>query len=284
MVVAFDYQRILRDDWLFWIYRNRPGILIEAFARTNPEVTEAIAEISDGAASGDGWISFCSVHPGAILVPDCDFYASGGHAPFRSMGIKPGPGWSERDGGFVWRGSSTGKGPITADEMTPGDSRLIQRTRFCLAVRGMPDVDAKLFSVVQSEDGPRDAARLGAAGIFGDRIDSMSWRSRKFAFDIDGNSNAWSNLFTRLLLGCCVIKIGSPRGFRQWYYADLRPFEHFVPVAADLADLAEKLEWCRGHDRECAAIAAAGQEFALRRTLESEVSSAVGRLNRAFGG
>jgi hypothetical protein len=172
-------------------------------------------------------------------------------------------------------------GLISTPGMEDIDPSLIQRTRLCLLGRGIPDADFKLSRVVQSHD-VEDQERLGRAGILAESIDSATWRARRFALDIDGNSNAWSNLFTRLLLGCCVIKIGSPRGFRQWYYDQLVPFESFVPVRADLSDLRERLEWCRTHDLECRAIAAAGQALALRLTLASERGAAVERINRAF--
>jgi glycosyl transferase family 90 len=283
LTVAFEHRRILRDDWPFEVFRTRAGILIEIFAGTTAEVTEAIATLSDGIESGPGIVSFCSTHRDAILVPDSDFYASRGYADFR-LPDAAGVAWNERDWRIVWRGSSTGRGEkIATEDMRADDPELIQRTRLCLALCGMPNVDAKLINAVQSGDAPRDLARLRAAGILGDPIDPMTWSRRKFALDVDGNSNAWANLFTRLLLGCCVLKIASPKGYRQWYYDELRPFEHFVPVAADLSDLAEKIEWCRSHDRESADIAAAGREFARRRTYEGELARAVETLNRALG-
>jgi glycosyl transferase family 90 len=278
LVLAFDHRAALRDDFRFQVFRNRTGILIELFARTMSAVTQAIATLSDGFECGGGIVSFCSAHRDAILVPDSEFYSLRGYASLRAAAATS-PPWRQRDSRVVWRGASTGRGKIAREEMRVDDRALIQRTRLCLALRGMPNIDAKLVNAVQSDDMPRDLARLRAAGILGERIPEWSWSSWKFALDVDGNSNAWSNLFTRLLLGCCVLKIGSPSGYRQWYYDEMRPFEHFVPVAADLSDLAEKLEWCRSHDRECAAIAAAGCEFARRRTYESEMAAAVETLN-----
>ena len=282
LLLAFDHWPVLSEDRLYHVFTTRPGVLINIFARTAPEVEHGLAEISDGSQSGSGIISFCSAVPGALLVPDCDFYSSEGYAEVRSMAAASGPEWQERDATMIWRGGTTGKGLIATDDLRLDDLRLIQRTRLCLALRGMPKVDAKLSHVAQSAEPERDRARLLAAGIVGDRLEASTWRGRKFAIDIDGNSNAWSNLFTRLLLGCCVLKVGSQRGYRQWYYDDMRPFEHFVPVAADLSDLLEKIEWCRAHDRECSAIASAGQQLALARTLETELSDAVERLNRAL--
>ena len=282
ILVEFDHRRILWDQRMFQVYRQRAGLLVDLFAHTAPGVTEARAEISDGSESGDRWISFSSPHPGAILIPDCDFCDSLGYAVIRRLTFGPGPDWQDRAAGFCWRGSTTGLGLISTPGLEPDDPSLIQRTRLCLLARGIPDADFKLSRVVQSRDAG-DPGRLARAGILGESTALATWRHRKFALDIDGNSNAWSNLFTRLLLGCCVIKVGSPRGFRQWYYDQLVPFENFVPVAADLLDLRERLQWCRTHDPECRAIAAAGQALAMRLTLESERKAAVERLNRAFG-
>jgi len=42
-----------------------------------------------------------------------------------------------------------------------------------------------------------DTARLAAAGMLGDFIDPPALARLQVAIDIDGYSNAWSNLFTR---------------------------------------------------------------------------------------
>jgi len=72
--------------------------------------------------------------------------------------------------------------------------------------------------------------------------------------------------------------------FRQWYYDRLMPWRHFVPVRADMSDLVEKIAWCRGHDGECAAIAAAGRAFAHAVTVEAEIADAARRLQAAEAG
>jgi hypothetical protein len=105
----------------------------------------------------------------------------------------------------------------------------------------------------------------------------------KFAIDIDGNSNAWSNLFTRLVMGCCILKVASPSSYRQWYYSDLQPWTHYVPVKADLSDIVGQIAWCRSNLDECERIAARGQEFAMARTCETETAAGVARLCEAAG-
>ncbi len=96
----------------------------------------------------------------------------------------------------------------------------------------------------------------------------------KFAIDIDGWTNAWSNLLIRMHFGCCVLKVASADGYRQWWYDRLRPWEHFVPVRADMADLAEKVDWVRSNDVEAKAIASRGQQLARSMTLASETAIA----------
>jgi hypothetical protein len=258
--------------------------MIVLFSSAADSIGHAVADISDGdqGPAGDAMIA-CAVEPDALLVPDWEFYGTKGYAAVRRHAATKPISWAKRDPTIVWRGSTTGAGTVASDAMGPEQTELIQRTRMCLLLRGQSGIDAKFATVVQDATRELARAQLKAARIFGERIDALSWDARKFAIDIDGNSNAWSNLFTRLLLGCCVIKIGSKLGFRQWYYDGLRPWEHFVPVAPDMTDLIEKIEWCRTHEQACKEIAGNGQRFAMRRTYETEMQDAVERIERRLG-
>ena len=81
-----------------------------------------------------------------------------------------------------------------------------------------------------------------------------------------------------------MLKVGSASGFRQWYYDRLVAWRHFVPVAADMADLADKLAWLRAHDAEARAIGEAGRELAMAMTVESETVAAHGAFRLALEG
>ena len=63
-------------------------------------------------------------------------------------------------------------------------------------------------------------------------------------------------------------------GFRQWYYDQIKPFEHYVPVSADMADFDEKIEWVRSHHAEAKAIAERGQALARTLTFASQAQRA----------
>ncbi len=125
--------------------------------------------------------------------------------------------------------------------------------------------------------------RLRRCGVLGGKIRQSAWGGYKFALDVDGHTNAWSNFFARLRLGCCVLKIQSARGYRQWYYDRLKPWHHYLPVRADMSDLIEKIDWCRDHEAECATLANARRQFAHAMTVESEIEDAVQRLETAVG-
>ena len=65
--------------------------------------------------------------------------------------------------------------------------------------------------------------------------------SDRGVFDVDGNSNAWSSFFWKLRSGSVTLKVESP--FEQWYYGRLKPWVHYVPVAANLSDVDRAIDY-----------------------------------------
>lgn len=290
IAVAFDFRRLHLDGGaLFGIYAARPALFVHLLRYADPAVEAFVGTIDDdvyGRLAG-----FSANEPDPILVPDPDFFNSRGYAAVRSLAANPVP-WKSRSETIAWRGSTSGTHPgsappavlrVTLDDMSPGNPALIQRVRMCLLMKEVAGTDAAFSNVVQTSDPGDDRRRLVEAGILRGELPLAEWRNRRFAIDVDGNANAWSNLFCRLLLGCCVIKIGSERGFRQWYYDDLVPWRHYVPVAADMSDLSEKIDWCRSHPDACETIADEGRTLAMSMTFEREMARGVDAINRAFG-
>jgi hypothetical protein len=132
-----------------------------------------------------------------------------------------------------------------------------------------------------SDSNIHDAKCLRAideAGLRKPRIEKMEFVNFKLALDIDGHSNAWSGLFLNLLMGCCTVKVGSPRQFRQWYYPKMQAWEHYVPVASDLGDLNEVVSRCLDGGIDIETIGRRGREFAEGLTFESEIAELAARL------
>jgi hypothetical protein len=276
--VGVDLASMKNDAFIYRMLYARLPVVLRIFSQAGSSVRSVGADLSDGSDVPSGWMAFCSNRNDVVLVPDPVFFNSGGYAEFRNLSSTV--PWAERVGIVLWRGTLTGVGAATSETMRADDSSLRQRTRMCLILNGISGTDVKIHKI-ENNISAVDRERLARYGLIGKKIKQASWTKHKFAVDVDGHTNAWSNLFIRLLLGCCTLKISSQYGFRQWYYNKLKSWEHFIPVRADMSDLVEKIDWCRAHDDECARIARAGAAIAQSMTVDSEVRDAVFRLGSA---
>ncbi len=258
-------------------FRQRLPVAVHIFSRVAAwkHAVININDLTDDAKE----IGFCSNNPDTLLIPDPDFFNGNAYQDLRYELPQQRP-WHERQDTIVWRGSTTGIRATFPDEdfTAPG---VLPRIRMCALLKSVPLVDAKIYQCVQTEDAALQEHRLRSGGLFGDWIPMRNWIDRKYAIDIDGNANAWSNLFTRLLLGCCVIKVASQN--RQWYYDRLVPWVNYIPVRHDLSDLADVISWCRDHAADCARIAAGGQQLAKYMTIGTETEDAVQRIHEQLG-
>jgi hypothetical protein len=77
------------------------------------------------------------------------------------------------------------------------------------------------------------------------------------------------------------------RPHREYFFGDIQPFRHFIPVARDLSDLLERIEWLRANPKREAEIVAEAQHFARSRlTRQAAVEAWAGLLEKhvAAGG
>lgn len=81
----------------------------------------------------------------------------------------------------------------------------------------------------------------------------------KYILHIDGHVSAY-RLSLEMTSGCCLLLVDSP--YFLWFRPLLKPFQHFVPVKADLSDLVERIRWCRKNDDACKQIAQNSADFA----------------------
>ncbi|HRO15049.1 MAG TPA: glycosyl transferase family 90, partial [Paracoccus sp. (in: a-proteobacteria)] len=71
-------------------------------------------------------------------------------------------------------------------------------------------------------------------------------------------------------------------GWEVYYSALFSPWEHYIPVAAGCADLAERLDWARRHPAACIAMSAAARavvaelsDFPAQREMMRRVAAAL---------
>lgn len=201
-------------------------------------------------------------HEAVGLIPDFYYIHSRG---YRDLHAHETPLWRERSPVIGWRGSVTGPGPYTAADEIP-------RVRLALACRDLALTDVKIFGVHSTMESvfppDRISAFMAEQGLEGERWWLTHYGTLRHVIDIDGHANAWG-LLEKLALGCCVLKVGSP--YEQWYYGRMRAWEHYVPVAPDLSDLRERIDWCHAHESACEWIASNGAALARSLTIEREL-------------
>lgn len=260
---------------------HRTANFLHFLASCPRAVRSVFANISDGNFQSAAPFAMAARHPDVIPLPDNYFFNTGGFVAIRRQAEGKPVAWNARSAILRWRGSASGDYRI--DPIGPGskdDSRVLPRIRMALILKGHPGCDIGFAGKFIPEN---VRLILKEAGLDSDFIPEEDWINDKFALDIDGYTNTWSNFLVRMHLGCCVIKVDSQHGYRQWYYDRIRAWEHFVPVKSDMSDLVEKIEWARAHDAEAGTIAANGQAFARSMTFESETRRAVAAICAANG-
>jgi hypothetical protein len=243
-------------------------------------VTEMTVTVSDGNYASRARFAPSSNRDDIVAIPDPYFCNTGGFAGWREKSDVAHCDWAQRSASVVWAGAGTGMGTFDPDLAAACPKRIAQRLRLCLALREVPDAQGRLYYVEPGDITMEVLRRHGLATGF---MPEEDWMFRKFAVDIDGHTNTWSNLLVRFHLGCCVLKVDSQHGYRQWYYDRIRPWEHFIPVRADLSDLAEKIDWARSNDVRSREIAGNGRAFARTLTYEAFMEPGQGSDHGGYG-
>lgn len=203
----------------------------------------------------------------AMPFPDYDFVGHQGYAALFDQ-LEPVP-WRQRRPSALWRGSPTGALPAS------GRVEDMPRVRLCrLAAASDGRVDAGLHRLVDIDRFPpgTDAA---LAPLLRPAVATAAFPRWRYQIYIDGHSSAWSGMFQRLATGSPVLRVATADGWRQWYDDRLVPWRTVIPVAGDLSDLLDKIDWLRRHDDTAAAVGAAGRAVARSLDLVGELRRAV---------
>lgn len=216
-------------------------------------------------------LAYSSFRQDSCLVVDPYFLRSGGYAELRQASLSSLPTWSERSRLAVWRGSAHGHRlyHLAGVKLAP-DWSWHQRLHLCAVARqeefkSLMDVGVVNYDTLPKGDlhAKMDSLEFKRPGIL-----KSTFACFKYIIDVDGFSNSWPGLFSALLAGSCVLKVASALGFKQWYYDRLVPWRNFVPVAANLEDLPERLEWVNQNDEAAREIGEAGRRPGLFNAFE----------------
>jgi len=157
---------------------------------------------------------------------------------------------------LFWRGSSTG----SAFMRTIADLAKNPRVHACLMIakHGGGGADCKISALQQIEPGisKEAVAFLKENGVWGQRVSEDDFGKYQMYLDIKGNASA-GGTFRKFLLGNLIFKVASRR--ELLYDRHLTPWTDYIPVAADISDVGEKIRWVAENPDQAATIAFSGR-------------------------
>ena len=162
---------------------------------------------------------------------------------------------------IFWRGSTTGGNGLGSSQLTSlSDLARNPRVLACLRLRDIAGsaADCKITRLVQCADGDRPAfvQWLTEQSVFDLEVEEQQFALYQMYLDLPGNGSAWGT-FKKYLYGCLVIVPESSRELA--YHRHLSPWHHFIPVKADLSDIAGIVSWVYDNQAQAASIAFAGR-------------------------
>lgn len=82
----------------------------------------------------------------------------------------------------------------------------------------------------------------------------------KYQIDLAGiGGTTWTGTLDKLSMPGLLFHHETPA--MDWFFEELRPWYHYVPVRTDLSDLKEKFDWAEAHQDEAQQIAERGRNF-----------------------
>lgn len=84
----------------------------------------------------------------------------------------------------------------------------------------------------------------------------------KYKYLIDIGGNGWSGRLKWLLFSKRPLLLVD-RNYIEYFYNDLIPYKHYIPVKMDLSDLLEKVDWMKKNPEKSLEIANNAFEFAI---------------------
>ena len=210
--------------------------LFEAFGRDGGGRGHFVLDVDDCADPGERVVGFSGPPERTFLVPDQIFLATDGYADLRKAYAARARPLAARDDEIFWRGRSTGT--LSAGETWTALPRVafVAEARRIAAARPELKIDVGLVTTDEGS-GKAPWAELVARGLTAEFVPIERFAEKRVHVDVDGNSNSWPGLFSKVLLGGPLLKVASRDGAAQWYYDRLVDAETLLFVNADLSDL-----------------------------------------------
>lgn len=209
------------------------------------------------------------------LLPDPYFFITRAYEADKKQFSDVFVPWTKRFPEVYWRGAPTGLSKYTSER----DSQRVKLLLLAHKINAKRDrslINAKL--VGSAGLSPDLSQELASKKLYSDFENQSNITNYRYNVDVDGESSAWQGLFLKLAAGSVVLKIESDRGFKQWYYKDLLPWVHFVPIDAGLADFEVAVDFLSRNPDIAELIAAQGAEFANNISYDASLAEGANKL------
>mmetsp|Transcript_29894 Transcript_29894/g.86926 ORF Transcript_29894/g.86926 Transcript_29894/m.86926 type:complete len:517 (+) Transcript_29894:176-1726(+) len=144
--------------------------------------------------------------------------------------------------------------------------KLSNRVRLCELSRRFPNlIDAKL-SYTPYQTVAEECRSRGYLAEFSKAADHSHFR---YVMSTDGSTIDDTRFYWLLSTGSLMFKQITP--LLPFGVPGLRPWEHFIPVREDFADLPSKIRWARLHDGKCQEMARRAKSFAETFFTEEQI-------------
>lgn len=158
----------------------------------------------------------------------------------------------------IWRGSLTGTNNKLLNEST--------RWQLCHLAKQQPLVDARLIKVPVYR---RNEMNLSDVNGLSAPMNMRDFQRYIAVIDVDGH--AWSSRFAELLCMDSVVLKVQPT-WVDYFYHQLVPWTHYIPVRQDLSDLVAHIEWVISHPNQSRAIVESANRWCSQKLLRSSLA------------
>jgi len=168
-------------------------------------------------------------------------------------------GWEARINRAVFRGSATGlAGDEVSEAYRPINWKEKYRSKLVLICNKIPDLcDAGITQCTQCTHTVQDLMR--SANVTRSPLSSTEQDMYRYQVLMDGNGSPASRSLRALASGSTVLKQDSP--YIEFWYRDLKPWVHYIPIRRDLKDFRERLVAAMSNPELSAKIARTGQKY-----------------------
>lgn len=161
--------------------------------------------------------------------------------------------WQKKIAKVFFRGSAYGAG------IANNDINGFPRLRFMNYAANLAIADVG-FTNYTSQLNADFTKRLAALHPLKAPVSEGDAQAYKYLIDVDGNTCSFARMAWILYSNSVLFKHASNQA--QWYYAQLKPYEHYLPINADFSNLTDQFTWAEANPHAAKRIAANGHKIA----------------------